>query len=147
MEFPWVLIYSYSRIIIGSTAAFVSFLYLLFVYFPQIVQSRIDFDLYKWVFPLECERPSIAIIGLTQSYGAIPPVYEMQARWAARVFTGQCQLPSPDARKKYWREKKKLYFRNFGGKTRVRNYNAILFGMNVQICEIVIIRPKAGNFT
>ena len=45
-------------------------------------------SLYKYVFPPELERPTLAIIGLVQPLGAIMPISEMQARWATRVFKG-----------------------------------------------------------
>lgn len=50
--------------------------------------------LYKYVFPPELDRPTLAIIGLVQPLGAIMPVSEMQARWATRVFKGCIKLPS-----------------------------------------------------
>ncbi|MEQ2188252.1 hypothetical protein GOODEAATRI_013132, partial [Goodea atripinnis] len=43
-------------------------------------------SLYKYVFPPELDRPTLAIIGLVQPLGAIMPISEMQARWATRVF-------------------------------------------------------------
>ncbi|KAM4547906.1 flavin-containing monooxygenase 5-like [Odontesthes bonariensis] len=50
-------------------------------------------SLYKYVFPPELERPTLAIIGLVQPLGAIMPISEMQARWATRVFKGCIKLP------------------------------------------------------
>lgn len=50
--------------------------------------------LYKYVFPPELDRPTLAIIGLVQPLGAIMPISEMQARWATRVFKGLIKLPS-----------------------------------------------------
>uniref|UniRef100_A0A8C2ZBQ7 Flavin-containing monooxygenase n=1 Tax=Cyclopterus lumpus TaxID=8103 RepID=A0A8C2ZBQ7_CYCLU len=43
-------------------------------------------SLYKYVFPPELDRPTLAIIGLVQPLGAIMPISEMQARWATREF-------------------------------------------------------------
>ncbi|KAM7410297.1 hypothetical protein PAMA_001642 [Pampus argenteus] len=51
-------------------------------------------SLYKYVFPPELDRPTLAIIGLVQPLGAIMPISEMQARWATRVFKGCVKLPS-----------------------------------------------------
>uniref|UniRef100_A0A8D0KPD9 Flavin-containing monooxygenase n=1 Tax=Salvator merianae TaxID=96440 RepID=A0A8D0KPD9_SALMN len=42
--------------------------------------------LYKFVFPPNLEKPTLAIIGLLQPLGAIMPISELQARWATRVF-------------------------------------------------------------
>ncbi|CAB1414878.1 unnamed protein product [Pleuronectes platessa] len=51
-------------------------------------------SLYKFVFPPELDRPTLAIIGLVQPLGAIMPISEMQCRWATRVFKGCAKLPS-----------------------------------------------------
>ncbi|KAL4634954.1 dimethylaniline monooxygenase N-oxide-forming 5-like [Arapaima gigas] len=53
-------------------------------------------SLYKYVFPPDLERQTLAIIGLVQPLGAIMPISEMQARWATRVFKGLNKLPSVD---------------------------------------------------
>ncbi|KAK7133345.1 hypothetical protein R3I94_015273 [Phoxinus phoxinus] len=54
-------------------------------------------SLYKYVYPPALERPTLAMIGLIQPLGAIMPISEMQARWATRVFKGQCKLPPMSA--------------------------------------------------
>ncbi|GCB77915.1 hypothetical protein scyTo_0016764 [Scyliorhinus torazame] len=51
-------------------------------------------SLHKYVFPLQLEQPTLAIIGLIQPLGAIMPISELQARWATRVFRGLVKLPS-----------------------------------------------------
>ncbi|XP_049444143.1 flavin-containing monooxygenase 5-like isoform X9 [Epinephelus fuscoguttatus] len=51
-------------------------------------------SLYKYVFPLDLDRPTLAIIGLVQPLGATIPLSEMQARWATRVFKDSIKLPS-----------------------------------------------------
>ncbi|XP_008405569.1 dimethylaniline monooxygenase [N-oxide-forming] 5-like [Poecilia reticulata] len=51
-------------------------------------------SLYKFVFPPDLDRPTLAIIGLVQPLGAVMPISEMQARWATRVFKGCIKLPS-----------------------------------------------------
>ncbi|XP_075944651.1 flavin-containing monooxygenase 5-like [Anarhichas minor] len=51
-------------------------------------------SLYKYMFPPELDRPTLAIIGLVQPLGAIMPISEMQARWATRVLKGCIKLPS-----------------------------------------------------
>ncbi|XP_043075496.1 flavin-containing monooxygenase 5-like [Puntigrus tetrazona] len=53
-------------------------------------------SLYKYVYPPELERPTLAVIGLIQPLGAIMPISEMQARWATRVFKGLNHLPSAE---------------------------------------------------
>ncbi|XP_005102594.1 flavin-containing monooxygenase 5-like, partial [Aplysia californica] len=56
--------------------------------------------LYKFVFPVGREDNSLAVIGLVQPLGALPPILETQARWATRVFAGRCRLPPPDVMEK-----------------------------------------------
>ncbi|PIK38358.1 hypothetical protein BSL78_22141 [Apostichopus japonicus] len=50
-------------------------------------------DLYKYVFPPDLEKPTLAVVGLVQPWGAINPLSELQCRWAARVFKGVTELP------------------------------------------------------
>ncbi|XP_020487530.1 flavin-containing monooxygenase 5 [Labrus bergylta] len=50
--------------------------------------------LYKHVFPPNIEHPTLAVVGFIHGLGAIMPQAEMQARWVARVFKGDNQLPS-----------------------------------------------------
>lgn len=45
-------------------------------------------SLYKGVFPPKLEKPTLAVIGLVQSLGGIPPTSDVQARWAVRVIKG-----------------------------------------------------------
>ncbi|CAI2354782.1 unnamed protein product [Caenorhabditis sp. 36 PRJEB53466] len=65
--------------------------------FPFVDSDIIDIKnqqvpLYKYVFPPNSE--SVAVIGLIQPIGSIAPISEIQSRWAARVFSGKCPLPS-----------------------------------------------------
>ncbi|KAF7642059.1 hypothetical protein LDENG_00265410 [Lucifuga dentata] len=53
-------------------------------------------SLYKYVFPPELDRPTLAVIGLVQPLGTVMPISEMQARWATRIFKGCNKLPSMD---------------------------------------------------
>nr|XP_033817835.1 dimethylaniline monooxygenase [N-oxide-forming] 5-like isoform X2 [Geotrypetes seraphini] len=43
-------------------------------------------SLYKYIFPPDLEKPTVAVIGLIQPLGAIMPISELQARWATRIF-------------------------------------------------------------
>lgn len=47
-----------------------------------------EVSLYRRVFPLYIERPTLAFLGLLTSFGPLMPIMEMQARWATRVFAG-----------------------------------------------------------
>ncbi len=44
---------------------------------------------------LHPDRPTLAFIGMSRASGAIMPMAEMQARWAARVLRGAIALPPP----------------------------------------------------
>lgn len=54
-------------------------------------------DLYKYVFPPNLTKPTLAVIGCVQPLGAIFPLSELQGRWATRVFGGKTPLPSKNA--------------------------------------------------
>ncbi|NWV16331.1 FMO5 monooxygenase, partial [Origma solitaria] len=53
----------------------------------KVVDNQIS--LYKYVFPPDLEKPTLAFIGLIQPLGAIMPISELQCRWATRVFKGK----------------------------------------------------------
>ncbi|XP_069890087.1 flavin-containing monooxygenase 5-like [Dipodomys merriami] len=50
--------------------------------------------LFKFVFPPQLEKPTLAFIGLLQPVGAIIPTSELQSRWVVQVFAGLKKLPS-----------------------------------------------------
>lgn len=71
--------------------------------FPFIQKDAIKVEnafpfLYDLVWPADMEPATLAIIGLVQPFGGLPPILEMQSRWAARVFSGNCKLPSASQR-------------------------------------------------
>ncbi|NXJ87137.1 FMO5 monooxygenase, partial [Trogon melanurus] len=57
----------------------------------KVVENQIS--LYKFMFPPDLEKPTLAFIGLIQPLGAIMPISELQSRWATRVFKGLNKLP------------------------------------------------------
>ncbi|XP_015724859.1 dimethylaniline monooxygenase [N-oxide-forming] 5-like [Coturnix japonica] len=59
--------------------------------YVKVVENQVS--LYKYVFPVDLEKPSLAFIGYIQPLGAIMPISEMQCRWATRVFKGLNKLP------------------------------------------------------
>ncbi|KAI4578217.1 hypothetical protein MJG53_011072 [Ovis ammon polii x Ovis aries] len=46
-------------------------------------------SLYKFMFPPQLEKSTLACIGLIQPLGSIFPTVELQARWVTRVFKGK----------------------------------------------------------
>ncbi|XP_015267303.1 PREDICTED: dimethylaniline monooxygenase [N-oxide-forming] 1-like [Gekko japonicus] len=80
--------------------------------FPFIDESIIKVEdkhasLYKYIFPPQLEKPTLAIIGFLRPLGAVMPVVETQARWVTRVFKGLCKLPPLNAMIGEVNEKKK----------------------------------------
>ena len=70
-------------------------------------------DLYKLVFAPGVNG-TLAFVGTARPvFGSIPALSELQARWVAAVFSGQCQLPSEKAmakrRRAYWARHARLY--------------------------------------
>ncbi|XP_016285406.1 LOW QUALITY PROTEIN: flavin-containing monooxygenase 5-like [Monodelphis domestica] len=53
-----------------------------------------EYSLFKYVFPPQLEKPTLAFIGIIQTVGATIPTSEIQSRWATRVFKGLNKLPS-----------------------------------------------------
>lgn len=67
--------------------------------FKFVDQSVISVDtnnvlLYKYVFPPQLTKPTLAVLGCIQPLGAVNPLAELQARWAIRVFKGETKLPA-----------------------------------------------------
>ncbi|XP_041480897.1 dimethylaniline monooxygenase [N-oxide-forming] 2-like [Lytechinus variegatus] len=56
-------------------------------------ESYKDLELYWHIFPPRLSRQTLAMVGATNSAGARGPIYELQARLAARVFKGLVELP------------------------------------------------------
>ena len=48
-----------------------------------------DTDLYKYAFSPTLPHSTLAIVGHVQAIGSVIPISEMQARWIARVFSGE----------------------------------------------------------
>ncbi|NWX87309.1 FMO1 monooxygenase, partial [Nothoprocta pentlandii] len=66
--------------------------------FPFLEEADVKVEnkhasLYKYVFPTHLQRPTLAVLGLIKTLGAIMPVAEMQARWVTRVFKGRRLMP------------------------------------------------------
>ncbi|XP_053389860.1 flavin-containing monooxygenase 5-like, partial [Mercenaria mercenaria] len=66
--------------------------------FPFLDKNVLDVkenkvNLYKYMFPPDLQKKSLAIIGCFQPLGAIMPMSEMQCRVATRVFKGIKGLP------------------------------------------------------
>ncbi|XP_061177253.1 dimethylaniline monooxygenase [N-oxide-forming] 2-like [Saccostrea echinata] len=70
--------------------------------------------LYDLVWPVDLQPATLAVIGLVQPVGPVPPTVEMQARWATRVFSEKCQLPSVATRVAEVDQKYVLSKRRFG---------------------------------
>ncbi|KAL4218994.1 Cyclopentanone 1 [Mactra antiquata] len=67
--------------------------------FPFLDKSVIEVknnhvNLYKYVFPPDLGKNTLAVIGFIQPWGAIMPLSELQCRLATRVFKGNVTLPS-----------------------------------------------------
>ncbi|NXS55280.1 FMO1 monooxygenase, partial [Brachypteracias leptosomus] len=64
------------------------------VSFPFLEEADVKVEnkyasLYKYVFPTHLQRPTLAVIGMIKTLGAMMPVTEMQARWVTRVLKGR----------------------------------------------------------
>lgn len=98
-------------------------------------------SLYKYVFPPELDRPTLAIIGLVQPLGAIMPISEMQARWATRVFKGCIKLPSMSSMLKDIKCKEETMARRYVTSQRHTIQVDYVSYMD-EIAELVGVRPR-----
>ncbi|XP_047561331.1 flavin-containing monooxygenase 5-like [Lutra lutra] len=78
---------------------------------PTVLDSQRS--MFKFVFPPQLEKPTLAFIGILQPVGATIPTSELQSRWAVRVFKGLNKLPSmrgmmDDIRKKRKKNEKEF---------------------------------------
>lgn len=62
-----------------------------FPFLPPNLQEKSGYHqcLYKHVFPPRLSKPTLAMVGLIFGQGGQPPLAEMHARWATRVFKGK----------------------------------------------------------
>ncbi|GFT57005.1 dimethylaniline monooxygenase 5 [Nephila pilipes] len=70
--------------------------------------------LYKCVFPPHMPHHTLGIIGFVVPLGPGVPCSEMQCRWASRVFSGKCKLPSQSVMMKDIDKKYKENMKRFG---------------------------------
>jgi dimethylaniline monooxygenase (N-oxide forming) len=81
--------------------------------FPFLDDSIFEVDnhfpyLYELVFPVDPQQSTLAVVGLVQPFGGLPPILEIQARWACMVFTGKCTLPNPLERRRVVEERRQF---------------------------------------
>ncbi|XP_068096023.1 dimethylaniline monooxygenase [N-oxide-forming] 2-like isoform X2 [Hyperolius riggenbachi] len=101
--------------------------------------------LYKNVFPLHHEKPTLAFLGLVQPLGSILPVAELQARWATRIFKGIVHLPSVQKMKAYYKksmENKKKCF----GHSRSHGLQSYYIAHMDEIAVEIGVRPSITCF-
>ncbi|XP_055480642.1 flavin-containing monooxygenase 5-like [Psammomys obesus] len=72
-----------------------------------------EHTMFKFVFPPQLEKPTLAFIGILQPVGATIPTSELQSRWVVRVFTGLKKLPSQtdmmaDINRRKWKMEKEF---------------------------------------
>lgn len=90
-----------------------------FKFVDQSILSVTDnkVDLYRYVFPPSLAKPTLAVLGCIQPWGAIFPLSELQARWATQVFCGKKSLPPEstmmeDIKKKRLKMQQRYYASN-----------------------------------
>jgi len=81
-----------------------------------IVQEGVkNLQLYDHVFPPSLgSKPTLAVIGGVSCLGAHGPVFELQSRWATRIFIGKCSLPDPDVMIRHIRRELAEMWERFG---------------------------------
>ncbi|XP_044528987.1 dimethylaniline monooxygenase [N-oxide-forming] 1 isoform X1 [Gracilinanus agilis] len=69
--------------------------------FPFLDESIVKVEnnqasLYKYIFPVHLEKPTLAVIGLIKPLVSLVCTTEVQARWVTRVLKGINKLPPPE---------------------------------------------------
>ncbi|XP_054707668.1 flavin-containing monooxygenase 5-like [Uloborus diversus] len=59
-----------------------------------LTKHRGVINLYKCMYPPQLKHSSLVFIGFINPFGPGFPLGELQCRWAAQVFAGNCKLPS-----------------------------------------------------
>ncbi|XP_039078157.1 flavin-containing monooxygenase 5-like [Hyaena hyaena] len=79
--------------------------------FPFLEKNATVLDsqhsMFKFVFPPQLEKPTLAFIGFLRPVGATIPTSELQSRWAVHVFKGLNKLPSVSGMMADIRQKRK----------------------------------------
>ncbi|XP_072170148.1 flavin-containing monooxygenase 5-like [Diadema setosum] len=73
-----------------------------------------NMELYWHIFPPRLAHHTIGLIGNVIAFGPQPPVYELQARLATRVFKGLISLPKTEEMLADVSKRKMMYFKLFG---------------------------------
>ncbi|XP_041378063.1 dimethylaniline monooxygenase [N-oxide-forming] 2-like [Gigantopelta aegis] len=98
---------------------------------------------YKMIFPLEHSHDTLALIGsILKTVGPAPPVYELQARFASRVFAGKHQLPARSKMADEVDECNDMIIRKFGR----YNYKFQNLEYRDQLAEELGIKPTFADF-
>ncbi|XP_058512261.1 flavin-containing monooxygenase 5-like [Ochotona princeps] len=91
--------------------------------FPFLENEFSHDSRFKFVFPPQLEKPTLAFIGIFQPIGATIPTSELQSRWVVRVFKGLKTLPSmTEMMTDITKKKQKLQKQYFGS---IRNQHRV----------------------
>ncbi|KAM4722882.1 dimethylaniline monooxygenase [N-oxide-forming] 2-like [Rhinophrynus dorsalis] len=86
--------------------------------FPFMEESVMKIDdskgfLYKKIFPIDLQKPTLAVIGLIQPVGSLTVTTELQNRWATRIFKGLVKFPNAEEIRDDLAEDEKLRYKRF----------------------------------
>ncbi|XP_038078727.1 flavin-containing monooxygenase 5-like [Patiria miniata] len=113
-----------------------------------IQDSFADLDLYMHVFPPKLKHHTLAVIGCVTTLGGQPPVFELQTRWAARVFKGLVPLPDVDTMMADIKRRRDIFYQTFG-KHRIffppvpyQEEVAEMIGVKPRFTELLLTNPR-----
>ncbi|KAL3870667.1 hypothetical protein ACJMK2_038712 [Sinanodonta woodiana] len=114
--------------------------------FPFLDKSVIDVKqnevrMFKYMFPPDLEKLTLAVIGCIQPLGAIMPISELQCRLATRVFLGKASLPSKDEMLKDIRMKKKAMAQRYVQSQR-HTIQVDYISFSNELCELIGCKPN-----
>ncbi|NWZ94983.1 FMO1 monooxygenase, partial [Nesospiza acunhae] len=100
--------------------------------FPFLEESVVRVEnkhasLYKYVFPPQLQKPTLAVLGLIKPLGAIMPAAEMQAHWVSRVFKGRGAHVSPPAPQNAAQTKLDMFCPSSQGDPRAKKFRWLVY--------------------
>ncbi|KAG8436660.1 hypothetical protein GDO86_007670 [Hymenochirus boettgeri] len=118
--------------------------------FPFLDNGTIKLDennipLYKHVFPVHLEKPTLAFLGLIQPLGPIIPTVELQARWATGIIKGNIHLPPHRTMENYNRKSIESKIRWFGNSRHLPLQTHYIDYIN-ELSEEIGISPNLSLF-
>ncbi|XP_013388858.1 dimethylaniline monooxygenase [N-oxide-forming] 2 [Lingula anatina] len=112
-------------------------------------ENSAEMEMYKHIFPVNIKHQTLVCINYLRVLGSVLPTSELQARVAARVFSGNLKLPSASHMKRDVAEKKSEIINQWGNCTVPKEFVyfyyeelAQLLGVKPQTWKLLVTNPS-----